>query len=148
MRAPGFLSLQRNAGGRLFHSGAELNAFIQQVNAAADSAASRCRWSRMRSSTTVSIRLIFASQKSFSLGERVKFEPTWKCSISSMSPMCWVFRKSITPGFANVLVRDSNDPNNPGFLRSSSFGQPVTTAGGVFGSGGPRAFQLAARFSF
>jgi hypothetical protein len=51
-------------------------------------------------------------------------------------------------GFSNVLVRDSDDMNNPGFLRSSSFGRPVTTAGGVFGSGGPRAFQLAMRFSF
>ena len=40
-------------------------------------------------------------------------------------------------GFANVLVRDSNDPANPGYLHSSRFGTPVTTAGGVFGSGGP-----------
>jgi hypothetical protein len=51
-------------------------------------------------------------------------------------------------GFANALVRDSNDPSSPGFLRSSSFGRAVTTAGGVFGSGGPRAFQLAVKFSF
>ena len=51
-------------------------------------------------------------------------------------------------GFSNVLVRDSNDPSSPGFLRSSSFGRPVTTAGGVFGSGGPRAFQFAARVTF
>ena len=51
-------------------------------------------------------------------------------------------------GFANVLVRDSNDVTNAGFLRSSSFGQAVTTAGGVFGSGGPRAFQFAARVTF
>ena len=51
-------------------------------------------------------------------------------------------------GFSNVLVRDSNDPSSAGFLRSSSFGQPVTTAGGVFGSGGPRAFQFAARVTF
>ncbi|MDX6709633.1 MAG: hypothetical protein QOH96_649, partial [Blastocatellia bacterium] len=56
--------------------------------------------------------------------------------------------KSNYSGFANVLVRDSNDPTNPGYLRSSSFGQPVTTAGGVFGSGGPRAFQFAARVNF
>ena len=51
-------------------------------------------------------------------------------------------------GYSNVLVRDSDDPASPGFLRSTSFGQPVTTAGGVFGSGGPRAMQLAVRVTF
>jgi hypothetical protein len=52
-------------------------------------------------------------------------------------------------GFANALVRDSEDPlNAPAFLKSSSFGQPVSTAGGVFGSGGPRAAQLAVRVQF
>ena len=51
-------------------------------------------------------------------------------------------------GFANVLARDSSDPSDPGFLRSSSFGSALTTAGGVFGSGGPRAFQLGLRAQF
>lgn len=51
-------------------------------------------------------------------------------------------------GFTNVLVCDSSDPASAGFLRSSSFGLPVTTAGGVFGSGGPRAVQFAARVIF
>jgi hypothetical protein len=51
-------------------------------------------------------------------------------------------------GFANVLVRDSEQAGTPGYLRSSQFGRPVTTAGGVFGSGGPRAMQLAARVTF
>jgi hypothetical protein len=51
-------------------------------------------------------------------------------------------------GFSNVLTRDSDDPSDPGFLRSSGFGNPITTAGGVFGSGGPRAFQFAVKVSF
>jgi hypothetical protein len=52
-------------------------------------------------------------------------------------------------GFTNVLVRDGDDPlNAPSYLKSSSFGRPVSTAGGVFGSGGPRAAQLAVRVVF
>jgi hypothetical protein len=46
-------------------------------------------------------------------------------------------------GFFNVLVPDRTNPNF-----SSTFGKPVSTAGGVFGSGGPRAFQLGAKLSF
>lgn len=42
------------------------------------------------------------------------------------------FSKSNYSGFGNVLG-------------SSTFGQPITTAGGVFGSGGPRAFQSSRR---
>ncbi|OFV87031.1 MAG: hypothetical protein A2V74_09055 [Acidobacteria bacterium RBG_16_70_10] len=56
--------------------------------------------------------------------------------------------KSNYSGFANVLARDSSDPAEAGYLRSSSFGQALTTAGGVFGSGGPRAFQLGLRLRF
>jgi hypothetical protein len=47
-----------------------------------------------------------------------------------------------------VLVRDGSEPTDPRYLKSSAFGQAVTTAGGVFGSGGPRAFQLAVRATF
>ena len=38
-------------------------------------------------------------------------------------------------GYANVLVRDSQNPDEAGYLRSSSFGTAVNTAGGVFGQG-------------
>jgi len=51
-------------------------------------------------------------------------------------------------GFQNTLLRDSNTPGDPGFLRSSSFGSAVQTAGGVFGTGGPRAFQFAVRVNY
>jgi hypothetical protein len=33
--------------------------------------------------------------------------------------------------FASGLTRDNNNPADPGFLRSSGFGAPVITAGGV-----------------
>ncbi len=35
-----------------------------------------------------------------------------------------------------------------GDLSSSRFGQPTSRISNVFGSGGPRAFQLALRFSY
>src|SRR4030095_7794655 len=48
-------------------------------------------------------------------------------------------------GFSNVLARDSSEPGDPGFLRSSSFGRALTTAGGVFGTGGAGAHPRSAR---
>jgi hypothetical protein len=141
--------LQRNAGGRLFHTGAELNTFIKQINAAggfggqplplvSDSA----RFSDNFNS--LDLRL----SKVFKIGERVRIEPLVEVfNLFNVTNVLGV-SKSNYSGFANVLVRDSNDSSSAGFLRSSSFGQPVTTAGGVFGSGGPRAFQFAARVTF
>jgi hypothetical protein len=84
----------------------------------------------------------------FRVGDRVKIEPLVEVFNLFNTTNVLGFSKSNYSGFSNVLVRDSNDSTNAGFLRPSSFGQPVTTAGGVFGSGGPRAFQLAARVTF
>jgi hypothetical protein len=141
--------LQRNAGGRLFHTAAELNSFLRQLNAAggfggqplplvSDSA----RFSDGFSSLDLRV------SKIFKLGERVKIEPLVEVFNLFNVTNVLGFSKSNYSGFSNVLVRDSNDPTSAGFLRSSSFGQAVTTAGGVFGSGGPRAFQFAARVTF
>jgi len=142
--------LQRNAGGRLFHSGAELNAFLKQLNAANVGSqtaplplvANDARFNDNFSS--LDLRL----SRPFKIGERVKIEPIAEVfNLFNVTNVLGVSNVNYS-GFSNVLVRDSNDPASTGYLKSSSFGRPVTTAGGVFGSGGPRAFQFAARVTF
>ena len=46
------------------------------------------------------------------------------------------------------LYNKANLSGNSGDLTSAAFGQPTSRATQVFGSGGPRAFQLAMRVSF
>lgn len=140
--------LQRNAGGRLFHTAAELNAFITQLNSASGLAAplplvsDNARFNDSFSSLDLRVT------KVFKISDRVSIQPIAEVfNLFNVTNVLGVSNVNYS-GFSNVLVRDSNDPNDPGFLRSSSFGRPVTTAGGVFGSGGPRAFQFAARVSF
>jgi hypothetical protein len=82
------------------------------------------------------------------LGESISVEPAVEMfNLFNVTNILGVSNVNYS-GFSNVLVRDSNNPASPDFLRSSSFGRAVTTAGGVFGSGGPRALQLAVRLSF
>lgn len=128
--------LQRNAGGRVFKNAAELNAFIQRVNAAGGVngsplplAPTDAKFSDNFSS--LDLRLT----KVFSFGERIKLEP--------IVELFNVFNTT------NILgVSNSNYSGYGNVLGSASFGRPVTTAGGVFGSGGPRAVQIGVRFSF
>jgi outer membrane receptor protein involved in Fe transport len=142
-------SLQRNAGGRLFHSGADLNAFISELNAAGGVGGELLPLvgedARFNDSfNSLDLRI----SRPFKFGERMSLEPIVEIfNLFNVTNVLGVSNVNYS-GFSNVLVRDSNDPLNPGFLRSSSFGRPITTAGGVFGSGGPRAFQFAARFTF
>ncbi|MDX6696002.1 MAG: hypothetical protein QOF02_3605 [Blastocatellia bacterium] len=142
-------SLQRNAGGRLFHTAAELNAYIAELNAAGGVGGQPLPLvgddARFNDSfNSLDLRIT----RPFKFGERVRLEPTVEVfNLFNVTNVLGVSNVNYS-GFSNVLVRDSNDASSPGFLRSSGFGQPVTTAGGVFGSGGPRAFQFAARFLF
>jgi hypothetical protein len=153
--------LQRNAGARQFKTGAELNAALSQINAAGGSLCPN-----PDPSTGFKPRVLvplvrddlklgdsFSSldlrvSRMFRVGERWTIEPIAEVfNLFNVTNVLGVSNVNYS-GFSNVLVRDSNDPSSPGFSRSSSFGQRVTTAGGVFGSGGPRAFQFAARVTF
>jgi outer membrane receptor protein involved in Fe transport len=145
-RIPG---IQRNAGGRQFHTAAELNAYIQKLNAAggvdgvplplvSDDAGFGDAFD------SLDLRL----SRPFRLGRRVVAEALVEVfNVFNTTNFLGVSNRNYS-GYSNALVRDSNDPSSPGFLRSSSFGHPVSTAGGAFGSGGPRAFQLGARVTF
>ncbi|HWQ31463.1 MAG TPA: TonB-dependent receptor [Blastocatellia bacterium] len=141
--------LQRNAGGRQFKTAGELNSFIQKLNAAGGVNGQPLPLVRddarfSDSFSSFDLRL----SKVFSLGEKVRLEPMIEVfNLFNVTNILGVSNVNYA-GFSNVLIRDSNNPAEAGFLKSSSFGRPVTTAGGVFGSGGPRAFQLATRFSF
>ena len=153
--------LQRNAGGRQFHTGAELNAALRQINAAGGSLCPNAD-----PSTGFKPRVLlplvrddlkfgdnFSSldlrvSKVFKVGERFAIEPIVEVfNLFNVTNVLGLSNVNYS-GFSNVLVPDSSDPSSPASRKSSSFGQPVSTAGGVFGSGGPRAFQFAARVTF
>lgn len=141
--------LQRNAGARQFHTGAELNAVLSQINAAGGSLCPN-----PDPSTGFKPRVLlplvrddlklgdnFSSldlrvSKIFRLGERWTIEPIAEVfNLFNVTNVLGVSNVNYS-GFKNVLVPDG------------SFGEAVTTSGGVFGSGGPRAFQFAARVTF
>ena len=142
-------TIQRNAGGRLFDTASELNAFITETNASGGVngvllplVPDDARFSDTFSSLDVRV------SRPFALGATVRIEPMLEVfNLFNTTNILGVTTVNYS-GFSNVLVRDSDDPASPGFLRSSRFGRPVTTAGGVFGSGGPRAMQLAVRVTF
>ncbi|HKG62416.1 MAG TPA: TonB-dependent receptor, partial [Pyrinomonadaceae bacterium] len=153
--------LERNAGARRFGTGAELNAALTQINAAGGSLCPNADPSTgFRPRVLVPLvrddlklgdnfsSLDLRVSRVFRIGERWTIEPIAEVfNLFNVTNVLGVSNVNYS-GFSNVLVRDSNDPATTGFLTSSSFGQPVTTAGGVFGSGGPRAFQFAARVTF
>ncbi|HVQ30449.1 MAG TPA: hypothetical protein VMV21_12750, partial [Vicinamibacteria bacterium] len=142
-------TMQRNAGGRLFKTPGELNAFLAQQNAAGGIGGvllplvgEDARFGD--SFRSLDVRLA----RSFKIGGKAALEAMIECfNVFNVTNILGVSNKNYS-GFANVLVRDNADPASAGYLTSSSFGKAVTTAGGVFGSGGARAFQLGARLTF
>jgi hypothetical protein len=143
-------TIQRNAGGREFHNAQQLNAFIARTNAAGGvyEASTNSYVILPQVSNNAHFddsfnALDFRLDRTFHLAERLNLQLIGEAfNIFNIANFLGVSNLNYS-GFANTL---SPDTGNPGF--SSSFGQPVTTAGGVFGSGGPRAFQVAATFHF
>src|SRR5262249_3562432 len=140
---------QRNAGGRQFHSAAELNAYLTALNAQGGVAgeplplvSDNAKFGDSFQSLDVRLSRLFRLGKTSTLEAIVEGFNVWNpTNILGVSNTNY-------SGYSNTLTRDSSDKTSPGYLKSSSFGQPVTTAGGVFGSGGPRAFQLGVRLAF
>lgn len=141
-------TIGRNAGGRQFGSAAELNAFIRATNAAGGIdgvllplVSEKARFSD--SFNSFDLRMSWG----FSVGG-VEIEAIGE--VFNLFDTTNILGASVLnySGYNNVLVRDSEDPSDPGYLRSSRFGTPVSTAGGIFGSGGARALQLATRVVF
>ena len=136
--------LGRNAGGRQFHSPAELNAFITQLNAGGGVngqplplVSPSARFSDTFNSLDLRI------SKDFRLTERFSLQAIGEVfNLANKTNILGISNTNYS-GFANALVPDRDNP-----AISSSFGKPVTTAGGIFGSGGPRAFQLALKLAF
>ncbi len=139
--------LGRNAGGRQFHSGAQLNAFLTQLNAAGElngglnspfpMVSSSARFNDTFNSFDMRL------SREFHLGERFHLEAIGEAFNLFNKTNILGQGNANYSGFFNVLVPDQSNPNF-----SSSFGRPASGAGGVFGSGGPRAFQLAIKLAF
>jgi hypothetical protein len=141
-------TLQRNAGGRQFKTPGELNAFIQQTNAAGGIngvllplVSNDSRFSDAFNSLDLRV------SRPFLVGT-TRIEPMIEIfNVFDVANILGTTNVNYS-GYASVLTRDSGDPASPDYLRSSRFGTPVTTAGGVFGSGGARALQVAVRVAF
>src|SRR5262245_5900998 len=141
-------TLQRNAGARVFDTAADLNAYLRGLNAngGIDGTLLPLVRDDARFSDSFSSFDLRVS-KAFHFGARSLEALVEVFNLFNVTNILGVSTRNYS-GYANVLARDSDDPTSPGYLRSSSFGNAVTTAGGVFGSGGPRAFQLGVRFQF
>ncbi len=142
-------TMSRNAGGRRVQLRGRTERF---------SAAGQCGWRRRRGAVAARLRRR-ALYRYLQLPGPARVSPVRGRDGCASRPSREVFNLfNVTnilgtsnrnySGYVNALVRDSNDPADPGYLRSSRFGTPASTAGGVFGSGGPRALQFGARVSF
>ncbi|MBK7992817.1 MAG: hypothetical protein IPK14_05200 [Blastocatellia bacterium] len=140
---------QVNAGARQFKTGAELNAFIRQINMGGGVngdplpfVADDLKLGDGLASVDLRINKEFKLKDNFSLQGIVEVFNVFNVTNIRGSGI------NNFSGIQNVLARDSFAPRDPRFLQASTFGRNIANAGGIFGTGGPRAFQFAFRLSF
>ena len=108
--------IQRNAGGRIFKTGADLNAFIGQLNGNGGingvllpSVRDDARFNDSFNSFDMRVSRLFR------LGERVSIEPIAEVfNLFNVTNILGVSNVNYS-GFANVLARDSSTPGTAGF---------------------------------
>jgi hypothetical protein len=149
--------LSRNALGREIKNSNQLNAAIDRWNALpACPAAFPCLAGGQLQNVPANINffspfssLDFRLKKDFSLGERV--------TLSLIGESFNIFNETNIRGTTNNNYPGRNlsigpyqpaQTGQPAQSVQSNFYSAVSTAGGFFGSGGPRAFQFAARLAF
>ncbi len=126
--------LGRNAGGRVFHTGAELNSAITTLN--------------LQRAVDDQLPLVNPGARfndsfnSFDLRVSKDFHVRERCTIQALAEAFNLFNVTNILGVSVANYSGFSNTLGP------NFGQPVRTAGGVFGSGGPRAFQLGAKLTF
>ena len=143
-------TIQRNAGGREFHNARELNAFIARTDATGGvyeaSTSSYVILPQVGDHAHFNDSfnsLDFRLDRTFDFSDHFHVDLIGESfNIFNVTNILGVSNLNYS-GFANTLTPDANNP-----YYSSSFGQPVSVSGGVFGSGGPRAFQVATKLSF
>ena len=143
-------TLPRNAGGRQFRTASSLNSWIARTNAAGGVFEASAGKNVLLPQVSPNARfndsfdaLDFRLDRTFAFSDHLSLNLIGEAfNIFNVTNILGVSNLNYS-GFANTL---SPDYGNPAY--SSSFGRPISTAGGVFGSGGPRAFQFAARLSF
>jgi hypothetical protein len=150
--------LARNSLGRSVHNSDQLNQIIDEWNALPSCPApAPCNAGGPLENVPGGMN--FSSpfnSLDLRLAKNIKIGERW--NVDLMAEAFNLFNSLNVRGFNNTsysgrninLVPQGTDPmtpSNPEGLNQSFF-QPVSTAGGFFGSGGPRAFQFAVRVSF
>lgn len=138
-----FPLLPRNSGGRAIKTGAELNELITLFNTSSDPSIVA-----MRAQCGCTLPLVDPGLKFTDnfLNLDLRFSKSFSFDRYSVEPLLELFNV-----FNVTNIRGSFRDSLAGYvtnMESPDFGKPVSTAGGVFGQGGPFAVQVAVKFKF